>query len=129
MSKCPVVDAISPVSAFERDPDADSAVEVVVVTEEERGAAVMFSTVVGENEPIVGNMLSEYVDVRDMVTEMGGAVVTTRESGGSSSPSTSSGLKIVMDPLQLETSWASRENTWFTLAANPEPSDKTARTV
>ena len=70
------------------------------------------STVGNERRGVsVDDELSEYVDVRDIVTEMGGAVVTTREDGGSSAPSTLSGLKIVIDPLQLEMSRSSRENT------------------
>ena len=46
------------------------------------------------------------------MTEIGGAVVTMIEVGGSSWPSTSFALKIVMDPLQLETSDSlAREST------------------
>ena len=60
---------------------------------------------------IVDSALSKKVEVSDIVTETGGAVVTASFGGGWSVPSTSSGLKMLMRPLQAEMSCLSRENT------------------
>lgn len=59
----------------------------------------------------VASAASGTVDVSAMVIEGGGAVVTVMPSGGCSEPSTSSGLKMVISPLQLEASWLSWQNT------------------
>ena len=59
----------------------------------------------------VESALSSTVEVSDLVTDTGGAVVTLIPSGGCSVPSTSSGLKMVMPLLQLDASWLSWQNT------------------
>ena len=59
----------------------------------------------------VESALSSTVEVSDLVTDTGGAVVTLIPSGGCSVPSTSSGLKMVMSLLQLDASWLSWQNT------------------
>ncbi len=77
--------------------------------DEDEAEAVADARLAESDIPV--NSLSENIDVSDMVTETGGAVVTTSLSGGWSEPSTSSGLKMLMEPLQAEASCSSRENT------------------
>ena len=90
------------VAVLDAVPVEDEAESVSVVELEAPAEVVAFST-----ELIVSSALSGTVDVSDIVTETGGAVVTSIPSGGCSEPSTSSGLKMVMPPLQLDASWLS----------------------
>ena len=87
-------------------PDEVSEPESEVVELDRSVVVVALSAVLS-----VSSALSGTVVVSDIVTDTGGAVVTTIPSGGCSAPSASSGLKMVIGPLQVDASWLSWQNT------------------